>query len=297
MMLPSTIALERALQANQESQTLDFKSSLNVESKGEWLELIKDMIAMANSGGGIILVGLHDDGSPSGSNITQILNVDPADVTNKIFAYTSQHFSEFRISAGYKEGSEIAAIEVDGVAVPIVFNKVGNYQGQNEKPKSAFSSGSVYFRHGAKSEPCTSEDLKQFLEREIERIKQSWLGGIRKVVEAPDYSQILVIPPTTQAEVEGSFRPTDNPDAPEIRLSEAAALDMYPLTYRELTNELFSRYKNFVENRKYHNLRKSLMEKPMYSRERLLNPRNSQSSKTRFYARTILDEFDKHYEK
>jgi len=296
-MLPSTITLETALQASQESETLDFKESLDVESKGEWLELIKDLIAMANSGGGIILVGLLDNGKPSGFDIAPMLAIDPADVTNKIFAYTGHHFSEFRISATSKEDSQVAAIEVGCVAVPVVFNKVGNYQGQNQKPKSAFSAGSVYFRHGAKSEPYTSEDLRKFLQREVEAVKQSWLGGIRKVVEAPDHSQILVFPPSTQVNAENSFRPTDNPDAPEVRLSEAAALDIYPLTYRELTDMLSSRYKNLVENGTYHQLRKSLTKNLKYARERLLNPRNPRSSKTCFYSHAILDEFDKHYEK
>ena len=286
-----------ALQADQESKNLDFKESFDTESKGEWLELMKDIVAMANSGGGIILVGLFDNGKPSGFDPTQILAVDPADITNKVFSYTGQHFSEFCIQAVSKEGVEIAAIEVGGIAVLIVFNKVGNYQGQNGKQKTAFSLGSVYFRHGAKSEPCTSEDLRQFLHREIESVKQSWLGGIRKVVEAPDHSQILVVPQGTQAGVEPNFRLTDNPNAPEIRLDEAATLGMYPLTYRELTDELGKRYKNFSENNVYHSIRKSLIDKPIYSKIRLLNPKNPRSSKTRFYSYAIIDEFDKHYEK
>ena len=46
------------------------------------------------------------------------------------------------------------------------------------KQKTAFSAGTVYFRHGAKSEPGTSEDLRASLERELDRIRSSWLDGI-----------------------------------------------------------------------------------------------------------------------
>jgi hypothetical protein len=35
-----------------ESTTLDFKSSFDPDSKQDWCELIKDMLAMSNSGGG-----------------------------------------------------------------------------------------------------------------------------------------------------------------------------------------------------------------------------------------------------
>jgi len=52
-----------------------------------------------------------------------------------------------------------------------------------ESRRNVFSVGTVYFRHGAKSEPGTSDDLRQFLEREIEATRRTWLDGIAKVVE------------------------------------------------------------------------------------------------------------------
>lgn len=66
-----------------ESATVDFKLSFDPKSKGEWCELIKDIVAMSNSGGGSIVVGVDDDGNPStNSDIAPLLAVDPADVTN-----------------------------------------------------------------------------------------------------------------------------------------------------------------------------------------------------------------------
>lgn len=49
-----------------ESTTVDFKTSFDPQSKGDWCELIKDIIAMTNSGGGSLIVGVADDGSFSG---------------------------------------------------------------------------------------------------------------------------------------------------------------------------------------------------------------------------------------
>ena len=103
------------------------------------------------------------------------------------------HFSDFKLIAT-KESQPVFSILVAGNRTPIVFAKTGNYVAENGKQKNAFTAGTVYFRHGAKSEPGTTEDLRVVVEREIERVKESWLGGIRKVVEAPIGSQVLVVP-------------------------------------------------------------------------------------------------------
>lgn len=66
--MPSTDRLTAALSAKRESKTVDFKSSFDPESNGDWCELIKDFVAIANSGGGVILIGVADDGTASGTN-------------------------------------------------------------------------------------------------------------------------------------------------------------------------------------------------------------------------------------
>ncbi|MEO5959951.1 MAG: ATP-binding protein, partial [Opitutaceae bacterium] len=50
----------------QESADFDFKASFAVKNTGDWCELLKDIVAMANSGGGRLLIGVTDDGKPSG---------------------------------------------------------------------------------------------------------------------------------------------------------------------------------------------------------------------------------------
>src|SRR5262249_40070531 len=104
--------LSEALLADQESEKVDFKESLDDSSKGEWCEIIKDIVAMANSGGSVILIGVNDDGSISNANVSPVLNYDPADLTNKMFSYTGHHFSAFKITPVQKSGITIAAIQI-----------------------------------------------------------------------------------------------------------------------------------------------------------------------------------------
>ena len=56
-----------------------------------------------------------------------------------------------------------------------------------------FQQAPYTFKHGAKSEPGNSDDLRWFLERRIEEIRKSWLEGIVKVVEAPAGARVQVI--------------------------------------------------------------------------------------------------------
>jgi len=202
--------LTKALESNQESDRLDFKRSFDVSSAGEWCEIIKDIIAMANSGGGVIIIGLENDGRLSNIDVSSVLSLDPANVTNKVYKYTDIQFCDFEIIAIEKEGVKLAAIVIKGVPVPIIFTSPGTYAIDSKQQKTSFSKGTVYFRHGAKSDPGNMHDLRNFLERELTVIRESWLSGIRKVVEAPPGSHVAVLP--------AEFRDSESSDAIPIRL-------------------------------------------------------------------------------
>ncbi len=213
--------LERAQIARRESKYIDFKESFDVGSPKDWCEIIKDIVAMANSGGGCILIGTRNDGTPSGLDVTNILRLDPAQLTDKIAKYTGNEFSEFEITEIYKNGHKVAVFLIHGVDIPMVFIRPGTYDVGSGKQKMAFGRGTVYFRHGAKSEPCNSTDLRKVIERELERTRKSWLGNIRRVVEAPIGHRVHILPPDVRATTEATATPVrivDEPGAPTYRL-------------------------------------------------------------------------------
>ena len=70
--------IEKALLVDRESKYIEFKSIFDAESNQDWCEIIKDIVAIANSGGGIIIFGLESDGSPSGNDVSAISELDPA---------------------------------------------------------------------------------------------------------------------------------------------------------------------------------------------------------------------------
>jgi hypothetical protein len=212
--------LAEHLEDRCETAHVDFKCGFDPTSNQDWCELVKDMVAMGNSGGGLIVIGLSDDGSASGWDGRSLANLDPADVSDKIAKYTGWMNADVRLVEREFEGDAVLCFMIGAANLPIVFTKPGTYQvPPNNQQKTAFSQGTVYFRHGAKSEPGTTEDLRLFLEREVERLRSSWLDGIRKVTEAPAGSRVFVVSPEVNTEPIGeqAVRLTNNPAAPLVR--------------------------------------------------------------------------------
>jgi hypothetical protein len=230
--------LAKALEAVGETPDVDFKSSLDVDNKGQWLEVLKDLAAMANSGGGVILFGLDDSGNPTGSNVSPILNYDTARIGDKLCKYTKVHFGGFTLFPVQRGRIQIAGIRVSASTVPLVFTADGQYLNEYGQERFAFRQGTVYFRHGSKSEPGTSDDLRAFVEREVERVKASWLHGIRQVVEAPPGAVVSVGLPI-QAATLARVRLVADANAPGVVLIDPNTT--HPHRLREVVSEVNQR--------------------------------------------------------
>jgi predicted HTH transcriptional regulator len=208
--------------AKCESKSLDFKSTFDPERAGDWCELLKDVVAIANSGGGAILVGVADDGEFCGSPETlKVLKTDPAAVTDKIVKYTGVQLDSFTISAARRRGRQIAMITIGWADPPIMFEKPGTYAIENGKQKTAFGVGTLYVRHGAKSDPARSADIARLMERSLQRARREWLSGVRKLSAAPKGSTVSVLPPKVIQSSDRSATPiriTDDPLAPQYQL-------------------------------------------------------------------------------
>jgi len=189
------LSLKAPLSAKRESKRLDFKERFDPNQASDWCYIVKHIVAMANSGGGIIIFGIKNNGLPSGHDVSNVLEVDPAHFIDQIAKYTGNQFDNLVIYEADKKGAKIAILKVGAVSPPMVFIQPGTYATEDGKQKSVFSKGTVYFRHGAKSEPGNSEDLKKWLEKELNLVKKSWLRNVRKVVNAPIGHKVQFVAP------------------------------------------------------------------------------------------------------
>jgi hypothetical protein len=228
--------LETAIDHQNESTSVDYKASFDFTCPAEWVEIVKDVVAFANSGGGVVIFGLNDNGTASEFDCRTLDALDPAALTDKIYRYTGQQFSAFSFLKTLRGGWLLFAIAVEGVTVPVVFSKPGTYDVGGGKQKTAFSAGTVYFRHGAKSEPANADDLRVFIETRIETMRKAWFEGIVKVVEAPADSRIEVISPKTAEVSAGPVRLVNDPAAPALR--HVSLDETHPFRQKEVVAEI-----------------------------------------------------------
>ena len=106
------IVCAKVEKADNESAELDFKTAFDPKAAQDWCELIKDIVAMANSGGGIVVFGINDDGTPSSGDLKPIEALDPATIGDKIKKYTDQHFGDFILSSETRCGVPVMALVV-----------------------------------------------------------------------------------------------------------------------------------------------------------------------------------------
>jgi len=186
--------LSRAANATRSSKRVALRDEV------DYVELVRDVAAMANSGGGVIVL----DG---------VAGVDEELLHEQLGQYAEPEFEGFEVEPVSRNGRPSVAVVVEGVRnAPLVFTQAGHVGGEHV----AFVRGGLYFRHGAKSEAATGEDVRDFIRRQLEATRTQWLANIRQVMHAPDGAEVAVIE-TAERDEEGRptlIRLTTDPHAP-----------------------------------------------------------------------------------
>ena len=197
---------------------------------------------MANSGGGVIVFGVRSNGAGVAFDDTRLRRLDPADITNKIAAYTGRQFADFETATVRRRRTERVALLVGAAtSAPLVFSREGAYLSPTGRDKLAFHKGTIYARHGAKSEPANEEDIRSMIEREVERLRDSWLDGIKKITTAPSGSVVQVVDGgvLTNEQDATPVRIVGDEQAPEMRPADGD--NNWPLTATQLYEEVNAR--------------------------------------------------------
>lgn len=268
--------------ASRESSSLEFKESFNWNSKDKYA---KSMAAFANNKGGFIAFGVKNN--PRDLVGLQNDNFDDTDEA-KITEYLNSVFSpeiNFTKSTIKVRGKRAGLLRI--------------YESTNKPVMGVKNDGDlreaeIYYRYSGRSEKIKYPELKNLLEQIRSQEKKSWMELLKKISKV-DPSNVVV---DNKTKVEGTrdstFRITDDPKAPAIRIEEENVLRDY-LDYPTLTKILRERYDDFKQDDKYHKLRNKLRENQKLCKTRYLDPVNQKGTPKYFYHPRIIQEFDKHY--
>lgn len=158
-------------------------------------DVLKDVVALANVGGGVVLL------------------LAPPDV------------SAIRRELAFDD-VELVRLERGPV---LVVGPAG------ESPLTLDSRG-AFFRHGAKSAPASREDLRRFVERRLAAARKRLIVDIKRVITAPEGSEIVAIERSEDATGERVIRITTDVHAPLYR---AVDFDVtHPYRQKELVEEV-----------------------------------------------------------
>ena len=195
-------AVERALRVTRESTRVAFVAGVDPAEPTGWRDLARELTAMANSGGGVVVLGLDARGAPSGWDASALLSVDPDTVRAQV-----------RSCVDGEEPVTVEPVRAERSGVTVVVLPVDPATGA-----PLLVDGVVHVRHGARTAPARSADLGRFVTREVRRVRREWLANVALVTQAPPGSQIVVHPPgePPPVAVGTEFRVVDDPSAPAV---------------------------------------------------------------------------------
>ena len=176
--------LRRAEEAKRASSRVAFHEQFDPASDDDWWELVVDLAALANTGGGVAVV----DGS-----------LDRNALSLRLERQLGTRFEPLDVQPISRNGARMTAIVVDAAGdTPLLVDQ------------------QAYFRHAGKSKPATAADLRKFLERRLELVRRQWLRSIREVLIAPRGAHVAVVhtDETDEHGVPTLIRLSSDPNAP-----------------------------------------------------------------------------------
>jgi hypothetical protein len=218
--------------------SLRLERTFDQSSERDWCELIRDVAAIANTGGGDIFLRA----SAAAAAITR------SDVLRWLGEYSDSTFDAIELLPANVSDAAGLVISIGRALFPIVFTKRGSYSNPNGEGNQVevFAAGSIYFWHANKSDPGGTGDLREFFERLVRRVRRRWLRGIRRVLKTPvdTVVQPMAARKGTKPSIEAaaSLRPvriTTDPDAPALQPQDVEQL--YPWRQKDLLSELKAR--------------------------------------------------------
>lgn len=238
-----------AATATGESSHIEFKTRLDAKQRRDWCEIIKDVLAIHNSGGGVVIFGLNDDGTDAGPDGGIQGRFDAAHVIDKVQKYTQYTLVDLESIAVKRFGRSYAAWVIPAAREPIPFTLAGEWQDDKGKTRFVFHRGQIYFRHGPKSEPAVHSDFVRWREDTRAEARTELYRDMGRIVDLPPGHRIDVVREVRRpgAGVEATpVRLVDDAEADACRVVDK--FETHPHRQKELIERLATRLPQAAPN-------------------------------------------------
>ncbi len=202
-----------------EGEDFEKKRALDPTSAQEYLDLVADLVAMANTQGGSILIGTRGAPIP----VSHRPRFDSARIDDKVNSLVEPRAGGIRSCL---VDDDFIFVEIEkSPNPPHVFKHDGTYMNQQERNAFVFRKGDLFARHSSKSERANRADFDRWFDERQQRL----LENVKLVFEASPQAQIQI---------------TEGPRAVPVRIDshDPGAQPVYDLLtpdpFRDLQQEL-----------------------------------------------------------
>lgn len=180
-----------------EGQHIDLKLTFAKDDPKAKVALVKDLVAMANGGGGKIIFGCSESEQPGVDHAT-VLALDSAKLTNAVERFVQPASLKIEHEVTPLENSRfICAVKVSAPECPIVMSRKGDWPGMdNRRDRSLFLEGDIWIRHNSTTRRITFDALRQWIEDAKHREREAILRRISKVINVPEGAEIQIVTPS-----------------------------------------------------------------------------------------------------
>lgn len=179
---------------NGESNHQDYKLDFDPGNEKAKVDLVKNLVAIANAGGGRIIFGRNETVTPGIDNDT-CQALDSARLSDLVYRYVKPAQVELshEIQA-LGDDRYLFTVRIAASEYPVVMSRQGDWKGMNNrKDKAIFLLGDIWIRHSSKTERVTHEDMRTWIERAKQGERDRLLSRITTLVNLPDGAEIQVV--------------------------------------------------------------------------------------------------------
>jgi hypothetical protein len=160
------------------------------------LQLVKEIVAMANALGGVIRIGETADGARPGIEAAAAIALDPARVCDLVDSFIAGEHIELTQSTSSANTAGFSVIEIEvprHPRPPLVFTKSGNFQSSSGRQEFEFRRGDIYIRKGTKAEPVARADVLRWVDEAVEAERERWRSRVAFIAKLPADAELSFV--------------------------------------------------------------------------------------------------------